>query len=122
MVSLRDVEGIDQGRDVEVPGHTGHVLALGAEQGHQVVDGVDLVFLHEFFETLRVEDVELLGDGAAAQLFDEFVFQICGNYIIFAINMLEIRDKLGTDLSASSDNKNPFHIVIDNLKSICPQI
>ncbi len=36
--------------------------------------------------------------------------------------MLEIRDKFGTDLSASSDNKNPFHIFFDNFKSICPQI
>ena len=105
-----------------MPGHAGHVFALGAEQGHQVVDRVDFVLFDNLVEPLCVERVEFFRDRAAAQLFDEFVFQICGNYIIFAIDMLEIGDEFRSDLSAGSDYKNPFHTIYQVLLSICPQI
>ena len=122
-VGLRDIERVDQRGDVQVPGHARHVFAFGAEQCDEVIDRIDLVFDHQLVEFLLVEHVEFLRNGRAAELFDQFVFQICRNYIIFAINMLEIRDQFGTDLSARSNHKNPFHTFINLLIfRFCPQI
>ena len=68
MLLPRHFENVDQAVHLDVPGLERQALGGGGEQGGEVVDGVDVVFVHDLGDLLGVADVGLLGGAALEQV------------------------------------------------------
>ena len=79
-------QAVDEGAHADVPAEHRVGLGLCREDGGEVVDRVDVVFLHRVGDVLRVGGVDLAGGAGLRQRTLQGIYHISGNHIVGSVN------------------------------------
>ena len=102
------LETVHQASDTDVPSQHGVELGSGAEDGCQVVDGVDVVLLHRSGNLHDLCTVDTLDRTTLVGVAFERT-EVAANDVAVAIGVAQHAGQFGTNLSAGTNNKNFFH-------------
>ena len=104
------LQGVHQSADTDFPGQQRFVLCHGAEQGGEVVDGVDVVFLDGVGDLLCVGDVHFHRGSRFEQFsFRLGAFDVSGNDVSGRVGVSQFHCQFRADLSGGADNQYVFH-------------
>ena len=111
MVLACHLEHVPQAVDANLPGQARLLLGHDAEEGGEVVDGVDVVFLDNLGQLLAIGDV---GDGSGTALGECALGlgarDVTCHDIRAAITVAEFCSKLRANLARRANHKDFFHL------------
>ena len=107
IVDAGDLQNAVEATHVHVPGHLRLAFAYRRQQGDQVINGADLVALHDVLHLPLVGAVEEIeGTLGAQQLFAAHHADVGSDHLIGAIARAQGGDHLGADLTEGSRDED----------------
>ena len=103
-----NLKAVDQRADAYVPTQHGVELGGGAQDGGEVVDGVDVVLLHGSGYLHDLRRVDTLNGTALVGVALQRT-KVAAHNIVVTIDVSQITGQLGTYLSAGTNYKYSFH-------------